>query len=125
MNNDIDEVEGNAAVTWSPAELIFTDMNPGITYSQPVTMESVGEVDLRTYAARVVDDLDAAFEVYEEDTSATTAPGQIHEVLILASIEGDQPAFGSLEIETNDPDQLTFSLPVSAYPTGWTDDSGP
>jgi len=117
VNSDVGEVEGTAAVSWSPAALAFEGMSLGITYSDEVFLESTGEGPLRVYAARVIEDGDAdVFSVNDEDTTATVNPGQSHGIMILASIDEAVTATGTLEIETNDPEQLTFSIPVSASP---------
>ena len=119
---DVDPVLGDADFTFSPAEMIFTDCNPGMTYSQYLTFESTGSEELLIYGVRPTGDSQGAFSVSEESTIEVPTGGH-YDALVLVVLTEDEPATAELRITTNVDDWLDFTIPLEAYPVGWTEKS--
>ncbi len=120
---DIDNVEGAGVLTYSPEILLWTDLEVGNTVGQAVTIDSVGELNLMVYEARIIQSANGQFYMSETEDK-TIGPGGSLPIDVVCSLNRDQPIEGVLQIKTNDVDHITFEVPLQAFPLGWTEDTG-
>lgn len=111
--DQVDGQEGDAKVVITPTELTWTDLEVGYSYSQTFTLESVGDDDLLVYEIKIVADPLDGF-VFDEVEDLVMPPGDLKDFPIVADLETDEPATGTLRIKTNDVDQLEVLIPLSA-----------
>ena len=120
---DVEDVQGAGVLTYSPLELLWTDLEEGNTVGQTLTIESVGELNLLLYEARIIQSANGQFYM-EETEDKTLGPGTSLEIPVVCSITRDQPIDGVLQVKTNDIDHISFEIPLRAIPLGWVEDTG-
>jgi len=120
---DVDNVEGAGMLTYTPKLMTWTDLEVGNTVGQTLTINSVGELNLLIYEARLIQSANGQFYMGETEDK-TLGPGQELAIDVVCSLNRDQPIEGVLEVKTNDLDHITFEVPLQAFPLGWTDDTG-
>ena len=130
-NTDPQAPSGDAVALISPGELFFEDAVVGTLYAQEINITSEGTDDLLIYSAQLVDDNTESFEIANGAgrEKVTLAPQESTSFLIHLQLASDTSAYASLAIQTNDAEQLTALLSLSATPappedTGDTGDTG-
>lgn len=131
---DVAEVEGAGVLTYSPEVLVWNDLTVGTTSGQTLTINSTGELNLNVYQARLIDSANGQFYM-EETEDKVIGPGQSLDIAIVVTLAKDKDIEGILQVETNDLDHITFTVPLQAHPivedpidsgdTGDTDDPPP
>ncbi len=117
---DVTEVDGAAAVIWSPSEFAWTDLSVGITYSLFLTVESVGDIELQIYQAQVINNPSGAFYVpdFDDGASIKVEAGNTRELTVTVTLTEDAAAEAEIWLQTNDGDNLNVYIPLSAAPAG-------
>ena len=119
--NDDDPIPaaGDSIMQVSDTELVWSEMEVGQTYSKEFTIESVGEVDLQFYEARILTGGDTFYlpEVWKSDE--TLAKGQSITMTLTASLEENLAREGSMRIKSNDSNSVELLIPLTATPVGW------
>lgn len=121
---DVNEVEGAGILTYSPEIMIWEDLEVGLTSGQTLTINSVGELNLVVKQARLIDSANGQFYM-EETEDKTIGPGNSLDIAVVATLNKDKSITGTLRVETNDLDHISFDIPLEAHPIGAnTADSG-
>jgi len=120
-NQDVEPDPGDPALSFSPSEIVFSDLTVGATYSVALTFESVGDGDLIIYRLAPADDTYAAFDVYGAEDAVEIAPGQDKEFTVTAILPDAVFAEAVLSVQTNVSDMLQFEIPISAAAAGLGD----
>ena len=123
-----DVVEGAGELSLANAKLVWTELEPGVSVGNTLYFENVGELNLIIKQARVTDSAGGTFYLPETEDK-TVGPGDSYEMSVVATLPGDQPKVGKLQVKTNDPLFIDFIVDLEAYPAGWdtggdTGDSG-
>ncbi len=110
---------GDSVMEVSDTELIWIDMEVGQTYSKEFTIESVGEVDLQFYEARILSGGDTFYlpEAWKDDQ--ILAKGQRITMTLTASLEKNSLREGSMRIKSNDSNSVELLIPLTASTVGW------
>ena len=110
---------GDSIMEVSNTELTWSDMEVGQTYSKEFTIESVGEVDLQFYEARILTGGDTFYlpEVWKNDQ--TLSKGQSITMTLTAALQEDAMREGSMRIKSNDSNSVELLIPLIAAPVGW------
>mgnify|MGYP006091756143 CR=1 FL=1 len=120
QNQNINANEGYAELIVSPTEVVFSDMEDGITYSASFTVESTGESIL---IIDKVDITDSAEGVFYIDTSATEDitldPGVSRDFIIIAQSTAVGEYIGEARIRSNDSSNGDFRVTLCAFPLGY------
>ena len=127
---DVPEVDGVGMLELSATELVWTELVPGTASGQILEISSVGEQNLVVYQARLTSSANGQFymEMLEDKT---VGPGVTLEIPIVANLNRDKEIEGTLEVQTNAEEYLTFDIPLFAYPEGYEppdtggEDTGP
>lgn len=123
QNKDIYANEGYAELVVSPTEVVFSDMEDGITYSASFSVESTGD------SALIIDKVDitnSAEGVFYIDTSATEDvtldPGVTREFIIIAQATTVGEYIGEARVRSNDASNGDFRVALCAFPLGYEGD---
>jgi hypothetical protein len=113
--------DGYADLTYTPQEIVFTDMEPLITYSLSFTVESTGDATLQIDKVDITDSADGIFYV---DTSATEdinlSPGVTRDFIVIAqSQEEGASYFGEARIRNNVSSASDIRIPLCGFPLGY------
>lgn len=130
-NDGGDFEEGNGALEWYPLEVDITDLQPGITGSAMLQLNSVGENKLVIYEVRVLDSGGGVFFMGDDDEyeDRELATGTSLEIPVTATMdEWAAVVEGTIRVKTNDPEAISLEIPCRAYPAeDWdsgVDDTG-
>ncbi|MFT5584060.1 MAG: hypothetical protein ACI9VR_001645 [Cognaticolwellia sp.] len=123
-----DVTEGAGELSLAGATLVWTELEPGVSVGNTLYFENVGELNLIIKQARVTSSAGGTFYLPETEDK-TVGPGDSYEMSVVATLPGDQPKSGKLQVKTNDPLFTDFIVDLEAYPVGWdtgtdTGDSG-
>jgi len=121
LTNGPDDQEvptGTAKMELDVTEIVIADIVLGYSKSASFTATSVGDSNLQIYEVRIVADKSDVF-FFEEVEDLELAPGQSKTLTVVADLDVDAPAEGSLRLRTSDPDNATVTLPLHAYPEGY------
>jgi|GEM_PF-3428559 len=123
QNKDIYASEGYAELIVSPTEVVFSEMEEGITYSASFSVESTGDSPL------IIDKVDitnSAEGIFYIDTSATEDvnldPGVTREFIIIAQATTVGEYIGEARIRSNDAANGDFRVALCAFPLGFEGD---
>ena len=113
-----DVIEGAGELALTDAKLVWTELEPDISVGNTLYFENVGEQNLIIKQARVTDSAGGTFYLPETEDK-TVGPGDSYEMSVVATLPGDQPKVGKLQVKTNDPLYTDFIVDLEAYPVGW------
>ena len=121
---DVTDVAGTGNMELSETEMTWTEMTVGNAASQTLFINSVGELNLVLYEARLIATGNGAFYI-EETEDKVIAPGSAYELIIVANVDNDNLREGTLRLKTNDLDNQEVLIPLTASTgTGGGDDTG-
>lgn len=120
-DQDIYADDGYADLTYTPQELVFTEMEPLITYSLSLTVESTGEATLQIDKVDITNSAEGVFYI---DTSATEdvylAPEVSRDFIVIAqSQEEGATYFGEARIRSNVASADDIRIPLCGFPVGY------
>lgn len=125
-NNNVDggSEQGVADMTYSPAEMTFTDLNweDGVSQSAEFVITNNGDGNLQLSVVDISDSGGGAFYTTEE-TSLILQPGSDRSFTVVATLYEFTDAVGELRVKSNDADYLDLRVPLYASPIGWTGDT--
>ena len=113
-----DIVEGAGELSLDGGKLVWTELEPGVSIGNTLYFENVGELNLIIKQARITDSAGGTFYLPETEDK-TVGPGDTYEMSVVATLPGDQPKTGKLQVKTNDPLFTDFIVELEAYPVGW------
>ncbi len=120
QSQDIYADGGYAELTVSPGEVVFSEMEDGITYSTGFTVESIGETTLQIDKVDITNSAEGVFYV---DTSATEDvnldPGVSREFIVIAQATTADVYVGEARIRSNDAANRDLRVPLCAFPMGY------
>ena len=113
--------DGYADLTYAPQELVFADMEPLITYSLSLTVESTGDA---TLLIDKVDITNSAEGIFYIDTSATEdvnlTPEVSREFIVIAQAQEEGATyFGEARIRSNVASAADIRIPLCGFPVGY------
>ncbi len=94
----------------SPSPLSFGVAYVGIGATRPLAIENRGGAPLKVDGLRVAEGTHPGVAVQTE--SFTLGPGEEHAVLVTFVPEAVGPAYGSILIDSDDPDEPTLEVPI-------------
>lgn len=117
-NTDPQAATGDAVAVISPGELFFEDAVVGTLYAQEITISSEGTDELLIYSAQIIDDNTESFEIANGagQEQVKLEPTESTSFLVHLQLATETSAYASLALQTNDAEQLTVLLPLSATP---------
>ncbi len=118
---------GDAVALVEPASLSFDEAQVGVLYAQELSVSSLGTDELLIDALQIIDDYTESFEIGNGEGTETVgvAPGDSYSFLVHLTLSEAKTATASLILQTNDADQLTIEVPLTARPAaGDTGDTG-
>lgn len=113
------EDAGPGGITVTPEVLEFTNLDPAFAKSLEFTVSSDGENPLLLYTVRIVQSAGDVFHMDEIDETITLQPGETKTWSVAAVMPEAGQAEGTLRIESNDPEDSKFYLPLCAVTEGW------
>ncbi len=120
QSQDIYADGGYAELTVAPNEVVFSEMEDGITYSMGFTVESVGETTLQIDKVDITNSAEGVFYI---DTSATEDvnldPGVSREFIVIAQATTAGIYVGEARIRSNDSGNRDLRVPLCAFPLGY------
>ena len=113
--------DGYADLTYTPQEIIFTEMELLITYSLGFTVESTGDATLQIDKVDITDSANGIFYV---DTSATEdinlSPGVTREFIVIAQAQEEGVSYyGEARIRSNVSSASDIRIPLCGFPIGY------
>lgn len=117
-----DSGDSTVLIDVQPNPLTISDCDPGFSKSADLTIAAVGGGDLTIYEAKIVEDPSDAFS-FEELDDAIIVAGESGVWPVSAGLPDGNPAYATLRIRSDAPDNDTISVPLCAFPTGWTGDT--
>ena len=113
--------DGYADLAYAPQEIVFTDMEPLITYSLSLTVESTGDA---TLLIDKVDITNSAEGIFYIDTSATEdvnlTPEVSREFIVIAQAQEEGATyFGEARIRSNVASASDIRIPLCGFPVGY------
>ena len=123
--DDATGAQGNGIAEITPAEVEITDMNweEGVSSTAVIKVTNIGDAILQVYRYRLTDSADGIF--YAEDAEALElSPDSSRELIVGATLNTIDQAFGEARIDTSDPDNLNVYVPLTATPRDWEDEGG-
>lgn len=111
--------EGGGRIELYPSEIVWTDLEVGVTASEYVKITSVGEEPLKVYDIGVVDSAGGQFTV-EDIEEFELQPGGTREFTVQCTLSEEAFAAGELRIKNNDADLLDLRVTLTATPLGYT-----
>ncbi len=128
-NNEGDNESGNAGIEWYPTELVIDDLQPSITGSTTLQINSVGDDNLHITEVRILDSGGGVFYMSDDDfEEIVLAPTASKEFPVTATMdEWAAEVTGTIRVQTNAQDFLSFEIPCYARPSaewGAPDDTG-
>ncbi len=120
-DQDIYADDGYADLTYAPQELVFADMEPLITYSLSLTVESTGDA---TLLIDKVDITNSAEGIFYIDTSSTEdvnlTPEVSREFIVIAQAQEEGATyFGEARIRSNVASASDIRIPLCGFPLGY------
>lgn len=113
-----EEIQGSGGLSYSPEQLVFSDLTVGNTVSQDITFNSIGDVNLNLYEVRTINTGGGVF--YVPDTQdLVIGPGSSLNVTVTATLSEEAPAEGLLRVKSSDADYIEFTIDLLAYPLGY------
>lgn len=113
--------DGYADLTYAPQELVFADMEPLITYSLSLTVESTGEATLQIDKVDITNSAEGIFYI---DTSSTEdvnlTPEVSREFIVIAQAQEEGATyFGEARIRSNVSSASDIRIPLCGFPAGY------
>ena len=113
--------DGYADLTYTPQELVFTEMETLITYSLNLTVESTGEATLQIDKVDITNSAEGVFYI---DTSATEdvrlTPEVSRDFIVIAqSQEEGATYFGEARIRSNVASADDIRIPLCGFPVDY------
>jgi hypothetical protein len=110
---------GTGRLEVEPSSLDFPDLQVGYALTKYMVLESVGDDKLVVYDLRII----AGNGVFQTERleDLTIAEGDRYEVAVTATLAEALEADGTLRVESNDPDQINFDVPLHATPAAEQD----
>lgn len=125
-NNNVAGVgeQGVAELAYTPAEMVFTELNweDGVSQSANLTITNNGDGNLSLSIVDISDSGGGAFYTAEE-TNLVLQPDSERDFTIVATLSEFAAAEGELRVKSNDADYLDLRIPLYATPAGWTGDT--
>jgi len=97
----------------TPAAVDFGDVPAGVTATETVTLENVGTEDLTITSIALSGPDAASFQILTGGTAGTLAPGATQAVEIEFAPATSASFSASLTVESDDPDESSFTVPLS------------
>ncbi len=118
QSRDASASSGDAVALVEPASLSFDEVQVGVLYAQELSVSSLGTDDLLIYSLQIIDDYTESFEIGngEGDETVSVEPEDSYSFLVHLTLSEAKTATASLILQTNDPDQLTIEVPLTARP---------
>ena len=109
---------GDAVALVEPASLSFDEAQVDVLYAQELSVSSLGADTLLIYSLQIIDDYTESFEIGngEGDETVSVEPEDSYSFLVHLTLAEAKTATASLILQTNDPDQLTIEVPLTARP---------
>lgn len=112
--------EGGGVLEFFPTELVWTDLEVGVTASQYAKITSVGTEPLSVYEIGVVSSADGQFTV-EDIESFDLQPDGEREFTVQCTLTAEALVEGELRVRSNDADQTDLRISLTATPVGYTE----
>jgi hypothetical protein len=120
QNQDIYADGGYADFTLTPEEVVFTEVESGITYSLGFTVESTGDSTLQIDKVDITNSAEGVFYI---DTSATEDvnldPGVAREFIVIAQAAEAGVYIGEARIRSNVASASDLRVPLCTFPVGY------
>ena len=112
--------DGFSEIAWSPAELVFTEMDLGFTYSMEITVSSNGESALLIDKADITNSADGVFYINTAETEdVTLSPGTERSFIVIAQATENGVYLGEARIKSNDSVNRDVRIPLCSFPIGY------
>ena len=119
-NNDIYGDGGYADLTYSPEEIVFSDMEVLVTYSTELTVESTGDSTLKIDKVDITNSADGVFYIDTSNTEdVNLSPGVAREFIVIAQFQEEGVYYGEARIRSNVASASDIRIPLCAFPAGY------
>ena len=115
--------QGIAMMTIEPSEILFQEVEVGISTGEYLVITSVGDGALTIDSVDITNSVDGAFYLgtsSSEDLSLE--PGISREIVATVTIQTDEVHIGEMRVRSNDEDNRDVRIPLCAFPKGYQGD---
>lgn len=119
-NDTVYGADGFAEITWSPNEIVFTEMEPMITYSQEFLVTSTGDSALMIDKVDITNSAEGVFYVDTSETQdVNLAPEVERAFIVIAQATETGVYLGEARIKSNDAVNRDVRIPLCGFPVGY------
>ena len=120
VNEVTGQDQGTALLEYSPAEIIFTDVELDFLGSGTLTITSIGDGALSIDKVDITNSADGAFYMDEASTENLSLQPEIsRDFVVTILMETAATHIGELRIRSNDEAHRDVRIPLCAFPAGY------
>ena len=120
VNEVTGQNQGTAQLEYSPAEIIFSDVEVEFLSSGSLTIQSIGDGALAIDKVDITNSADGAFYMDEASTENLSLQPEItRDFVVTILMETAAVHIGELRIRSNDEDHRDVRIPLCAFPLGY------